>query len=304
MAEVVSGEIVKAVDVAALAIPDEVSIPPTLDETVGLLDAVGGILSAGYWGTAAIVYAYTADDDKGGRPRKDAENLVKNNQVSLSEFAELGIRGMTTRNSVRKYRNAWQKAVDEGWAEPAQPGERVALPDARFKEATEAHVSNNSGDNEWYTPPEYIEAATKVMGGIDLDPASSPEANEVVGAATYYTADDDGLSQPWRGRVWMNPPYARPLVDQFCERLAKSYTAGDATEACVLVNNATETGWFQEVAEVASVLCFPMRRVKFWHPEKESAPLQGQAVLYLGDNIADFRAVFGEFGFTAVIRNG
>ena len=303
MAEVVSGEIVKAVDVAALAIPDEVSIPATLDETVGLLDAVGGILSAGYWGTAAIVYAYTEPEGHGG-DRRSADFNGEKALLNLAEFADLGIRGLTTRNSVRKYRNAWQKAVDEGWAEPAQPGERVALPDARFKEATEAHVANNSGDNEWYTPAEYIEAATKVMGGIDLDPASSLEANEVVGATTYYTADDDGLSQPWRGRVWMNPPYARPLVDQFCERLAKSYTAGDATEACVLVNNATETGWFQEVAEVASVLCFPMRRVKFWHPEKESAPLQGQAVLYLGDNIKGFRAAFGEFGFTAVIRNG
>ena len=302
MGDVVSGEIVKAVDVAALAIPDEVTIPPTLDETVGLLDAVGGLLSAGYWGTAAAVYAYTEPDKPG--PTSLVTVKSESNRLSLSDFAALGIRGLKSPGTVGKYRKAWQMAVDKGWAEPAVPGERLALPPGPFEEATEAHVSNNSGDNEWYTPAEYIEAATKVMGGIDLDPASSPEANDVVRAARFYTDEDDGLSQPWRGRVWMNPPYARPLVDQFCERLVKSYTAGDVTEACVLVNNATETGWFQEVAEVASVLCFPMRRVKFWHPEKESAPLQGQAVLYLGDNIADFRAVFGEFGFTAVIRNG
>lgn len=161
------------------------------------------------------------------------------------------------------------------------------------------HIANNSGDNEWYTPREYILAAAGVMGGIDLDPASSPEANEVVQAAKFHTADDDGLQHDWIGRVWMNPPYARPLIDNFCGKLADEYAEGRVTEACVLVNNATETGWFHGLAEVASALCFPRHRVKFWHPRKEATPLQGQAVVYLGPSPEHFQTEFVRFGFCA-----
>jgi hypothetical protein len=79
-------------------------------------------------------------------------------------------------------------------------------------------------------------------------------------------------------------------------KLADEFSAGNVTEACVLINNATETGWFVALARAAAAVCFPQGRVKFWHPEKESAPLQGQAVLYLGAQPERFIQAFGQFG--------
>jgi phage N-6-adenine-methyltransferase len=163
------------------------------------------------------------------------------------------------------------------------------------------HVAHNSGDNEWYTPPEYIEAARAVMGSFDLDPASSAVANKVVQAKAYLTAEDNGLTFEWAGQVWMNPPYAGHLIGEFAAKLCQHFGDGEVVEAIVLVNNATETGWFQEMASLASAICFPRGRVKFWHPEKQSMPLQGQAVLYFGHNQEGFREAFERFGFIAAI---
>jgi len=163
--------------------------------------------------------------------------------------------------------------------------------------APRPHVAQAGGDNEWYTPPEYIAAARAVMGGIDCDPASSQIANETVHATTFYAVADDGLSQQWTGKVWMNPPYAQPLVTHFAKALADNIRCGATTEACVLVNNATETGWFQGLLEIADAMCLIRGRVQFVNPDGiPGAPLQGQVVLYFGKHVLEFNNEFSTFG--------
>lgn len=164
------------------------------------------------------------------------------------------------------------------------------------------HVST-SGENEWYTPPQYIEAARRVMGGIDLDPASSDKAQELVQATVYYTKQDDGLERPWSGRVWMNPPYSKRLIWPFCERLCEFVASGDVTEAIVLVNNATETAAFQRMAELAQAMCFHAKRIKYLNRALEVAetPVQGQAFIYFGESVEAFRSEFVQFGFTVTV---
>lgn len=171
-----------------------------------------------------------------------------------------------------------------------------------IREVKKPHVTHNSGENEWYTPPEYIEAARGLLGGFDLDPASSDIANRNVRADRYFTAADDGLEQEWSGRVWMNPPYEKGLIDRFAAKMRDEAQAGNVSEAVILVNNATDTRWFAALCEVATGLCFPTGRIRFLSPTGEKgAPLQGQAILYIGPNVAGFTAAFADFGIVASV---
>jgi phage N-6-adenine-methyltransferase len=181
--------------------------------------------------------------------------------------------------------------------------ELAANPDIPAKEIIDKHrphVVNNSGENEWYTPSEYIEAARRVLGTIDLDPASSVKANETVRATKFYTKEFDGLDKDWVGRVWMNPPYSDGLMPKFAAKFVEEVKAKNVVEAIVLVNNATETQWFEQLVSVSSAISFSTGRIKFLGVDglTKNSPLQGQAFIYFGNYTDIFTEEFSNFGWT------
>jgi phage N-6-adenine-methyltransferase len=158
-----------------------------------------------------------------------------------------------------------------------------------------AHVRGTlgTGENEWFTPQEYVERVRAVLGAIDLDPATHPEAQKVIQASRYFTKAEDGLKQEWRGRVYLNPPYAQPLIAHFVSKMCEECHAGRVTAAIMLTHNYTDTAWFQEAVSVADAICFTRGRVRFYELDRTiAAPTQGQAFSYFGPDPQRFEDVF------------
>jgi hypothetical protein len=59
-------------------------------------------------------------------------------------------------------------------------------------------------NDRWLTPLDVIRA----LGRFDLDPCAAPNHDTAI---DRWTPEEigDGLSLPWHGRVWLNPPYGR-----------------------------------------------------------------------------------------------
>jgi hypothetical protein len=107
--------------------------------------------------------------------------------------------------------------------------------------------------NEWYTPPEIFQS----LGcEFDLDAAAPPGGVDWIPAARHYSYLDDGLGQPWEGRVWLNPPYG-PHTAPWLGRLAQH------GNGIALVFARTDVTWFHTITRDASLVCFVRGRVRF-----------------------------------------
>jgi len=234
------------------------------------------------------------DATGGGRPSKTCPEF---GQVSPATYDELGISSQRVAEW-REMRDAGEAVVDEAIQAALDEGRAPTNADIQRAVKGGHFRSHFTGENEWYTPAPYVEAARACLGSIDLDPATAPAAQETIRAARFFTRDDDGLKHEWHGRIWLNPPYAQPDIARFIVKLLAEIAAGRATEAILLTHNYTDTAWFHAAAGQCAALCFTRGRIRFVGASGEiAAPTQGQAFFYFGRGIERFRETFGGFGF-------
>ncbi len=235
----------------------------------------------------------------GGRGRK------KLPEAGSRSFSSLSSRTISTYRRIAdhsdKLDNYFSQVKAANAGQPDESLELVEMSTDRFIEfvMNGGALRQKLGDSsvEWYTPKKYIDAARSVMGGIDLDPASCRPAQEVVKATRFFSRDDDGLAQPWSGRVFLNPPYSIKLLHDFVFKLCEAVEAGAVTQAILLTNDSTDTTWWHRAAALASSICINRGRISFWTAagEWDSSP-KGQHFFYFGSRGAAFSKIFGKFG--------
>ncbi len=144
---------------------------------------------------------------------------------------------------------------------------------------------------EWYTPGQIIAAARRVLGDIELDPASCALANQTVRADRFLT---------WPARsVWLNPPYCKTAgvsnQELWTVKLIQEYEADQVEQALLLVNAATETRWFQRL--FAYPMCFIRGRLRFTNPQNiDTGATVGSTVVYFGPLADLFFSAFDGLG--------
>ena len=180
---------------------------------------------------------------------------------------------------------------------------------------------HSSESAEHYTPLDIVHRAKASLGGIDLDPASCDEANGWILAKRIFTRKEDGFTQPWWGRVFLNPPgglsdnQQRPVKMKCRETGSCGLPVGHTHEG---VESSQKKWWFKLAREFGSgnvtaavfvcfsvellqttqndpppglsipldfPICYPSRRISYVKPGGSigTAPPHASAIVFLGD---------------------
>lgn len=136
--------------------------------------------------------------------------------------------------------------------------------------ALSSHQSARMKNDEWLTPPHIL----AMLGPFDLDPCA-PELRPWRTAHHHFTVTDNGLLQPWAGRVWCNPPFGREAI-KWLRRMAEH------GNGVALIPARTETAMFYEcVWNAADAVLFIEGRPHFHYVDGTRAPFNSGAPICL-----------------------
>ena len=176
---------------------------------------------------------------------------------------------------------------------------------ARYMQVARAVLDsrNSVESDERYTPDWVLELVAQIMGGIDLDPCSDPLKR--VPAAKHFTKDDNGLDQPWSGRVFLNPPFSDS--GEWVKHLSIYFHAESVTEAIVLVPTMTMSNKAFKLLMKGTASCFTMLdgRLGFKNQDYEDMPNAGWmpfVLIYLGSNSSRFLSLTSPHGIGCILH--
>lgn len=181
-------------------------------------------------------------------------------------------------------------------------------------------AQHSSATAEHPTPPEVVEPARRLLGGFDLDPATTPAFNFAIKARWFYTEADDGLRQPWSGRVFCNPPGGVLIRDGerwvrrtgkgpgessmrvWWDYLVRQYLAGPVVSAVFV-------GFTLEILRTSQACVLPVQVFPRCYPKERIAfqgddPTHANVIVYLppktaapGMSLHRMTEEFGSLGF-------
>ena len=125
-------------------------------------------------------------------------------------------------------------------------------------------VAVTPDDCEFYTPQFILDKVYKCFE-VDIGPCTPPNVHNVK-AKVHYTKFDDGLTKPWDGNLFFNPPYGR-FISKWIDKFTDELNQGRIRNAILLVPNKTETKWFNKIADSCNLMCTIIHRLPFDNPE-------------------------------------
>lgn len=101
-------------------------------------------------------------------------------------------------------------------------------------------VLYSSRSEAWETPQDFFDNLNDEFH-FDLDACAIPENAK---CERFFTPEQDGLSQPWTGNVWCNPPYGKDISKWIAK--AQNEIKQNANVVVLLVPARTDTRWFHD----------------------------------------------------------